>query len=70
MLVTFYRCAPIIEVTERLKNLCMFHVLLSQDTCNRFINFGSHYQELCAQFYTPALFHTLRHYTQDTQNNH
>jgi hypothetical protein len=26
-----------------------------------FINFGSHYQELCVQFYTPALFHTLKH---------
>ena len=47
-----------------------FLVLLSQGTCNHFINFGSHYQELCAQFYIPALFHILRHYAQDTQHNH
>jgi hypothetical protein len=69
MHVTFYRCAPITEVTEQLKNLRMFHVLLSQGTCNHFINFGSHYQELCAQYYIPALFHTLRRFTQDAQHN-
>ena len=69
MHVTFYRYAPIIEVTEQLKNLCMFHVLLSQGTCNHFINFGSHYQELCAQFHTSALFHTCRHFTQNAQQN-